>query len=119
LKVEFKKIPFQERNFETSFNGLTLKGIYFKESVDIVKIEADLFGKISVNCNRCAESFDRIIDEKLKLILTNKIYNGFDNEYDVIEILSERIDFNDIITSEIESIKLDFENICQNCQNEL
>ena len=34
---------------------------------------------------------------------------------DVLDI-KEFIDFDDIITSEIESIKLDFENVCKNCE---
>jgi len=119
LKIDFKKIPFNPKEFETSFENLNLKGIFYKENQNIIKIEAKLSGDILVDCVKCANSFYKKIDDKLKLIITNKIYNGFDDEFDVIEIFSQFIDFDDIITSEIESIKLDFENICQNCQNKL
>jgi hypothetical protein len=97
---------------------LHLKVFFYKENQNIAKIEATLSGKIEVDCNRCANTFIKEINEDLKLIITDRIYNGFDEEYDVIEIFSQLIDFDDIITSEIESHKLDFENICDNCKIE-
>jgi hypothetical protein len=116
LKIELRKIPFNPKEFETEFNGLKLKGVFFKEKQNLAKIEAKLSGKIEVDCNKCADSFIKNIDEDLKLIITDKIYNGFDEIYDVIEINSNIIDFDDIIMSEIESHKLDFENICEKCK---
>jgi hypothetical protein len=116
LKIELRKIPFEKREFETSFSGLTLKGVFYKENQNIAKIEANLSGEVEVDCIKCATPFMREIDEDLKLIITDRIYNGFDEEFDVIEINSQIIDFDDIITSEIESIKLDFENVCKNCE---
>ena len=118
MKIELKKIPFNPKEFDTSFSGIDLKGIFYKENHHIVKIEAVLSGEVEVDCNICASSYTKKVEENLKLIITDKIYNGFDKEYDVIEINSNIIDFDDIITSEIESIKLDFENICKNCQVE-
>ena len=119
MKIELKKIPFNEKEFETSLNGITLKGIFYKENHHLVKIEATLSGEIEVDCNICADTYIKKVEENLKLIITDKIYNGFDDEYDVIEINSNIIDFDDIITSEIESHKLDFENICDNCIDEI
>jgi len=118
LKIELKKIPFNPKEFETSLDGVKLKGVFYKENQNVAKIEAILSGTIQVDCNICADSFVKEIDDNLKLIITDKIYNGFDKEYDVIEIFSNIIDFDDIITSEIESHKLDFENICDNCKIE-
>jgi hypothetical protein len=116
LKIELRKIPFDKREFETTFEGLTLKGIFYKETHNIAKIEAKLSGEVEVDCVRCANSFNRKVDEELKLIITDKVFNGFDEIYDVIEIDSQIVNFDDIITSEIESIKLDFENICDKCK---
>ncbi len=115
MKIEIKKIPLEKREFETEFQNVQLKGIFYKENQNLVKIEANINGNIEVECVKCASTFNRTINEDLKLIITDKIYNGFDEEYDVIEIPSQIIDFNDIISSEIESIKLDFENVCDNC----
>ena len=115
MKIEIKKIPLEKREFKTEFQNVQLKGIFYKENQNLVKIEANINGEIEVECVKCASTFNRTINEDLKLIITDKIYNGFDEEYDVIEIPSQIIDFNDIISSEIESIKLDFENVCDNC----
>ena len=119
MKIELKKIPFNPKEFETSLDGVKLKGVFYKENQNVAKIEAILSGTIQVDCNICADSFVKEIDDNLKLIITDKIFNGFDEEFDVIEIPSQTIDFDDIITSEIESIKLDFDNVCNNCEDEI
>ena len=118
MKIEFRKIPFQKKEFQTDFQNLTLKGVFFKETPNIAKIEAILNGEIEVECIKCASPFIKTINEELKLIITDRVFNGFDEIYDVIEINSNIIDFDDIITSEIESEKLDFENICSKCKTE-
>jgi len=119
LKIELRKIPFNKKEFETSFENVSLKGVFYKENQNVIKIEAVLSGIIEVDCIKCATPFTREINENLKLIITDKIFNGFDEEFDVIEIPSQTIDFDDIITSEIESIKLDFDNVCNNCEDEI
>ena len=118
MKIELRKIPLQKKEFETSFKEVVLKGIFYKESQHLVKIESTLNGKVEVECIKCAIPFIREVDENLKLIITDKAYNGFDKEFDAVEIKNQIIDFDDIITSEIESIKLDFTNICDNCTDE-
>jgi len=116
LKIALKKIPFNKSDFETKLDNLILKGTFFKEDNNSAKIDATLKGEIEVECIKCLSPFKREINEELKLIITDKIYNGFDEEYDIIEIDSNIIDFDDIITSEIESIKLEY-NICEKCKN--
>ena len=110
MKIEFRKIPFQKKEFQTDFQNLKLKGVFFKETPNIAKIEAILNGEIEVECIRCTSPLIKTINEELKLIITDRVFNGFDEIYDVIEINSNIVDFDDIITSEIESEKLDFEN---------
>ena len=116
MKIELKKIPFNKGEFETSLNNVKLKGSFYKETPNIAKIEAILSGEVEVECVKCLENFTKQVNEELKLIITDRVYNGFDEEYDVIEINSNIIDFDDIITSEIESIKLDYDNICEKCK---
>ena len=116
MKIALKKIPFNKSDFETKLDNLILKGTFFKEDNNSAKIDATLKGEIEVECIKCLSPFKREINEELKLIITDKIYNGFDEEYDIIEIDSNIIDFDDIITSEIESIKLEY-NICEKCKN--
>jgi len=116
LKIELRKVPFNKSDFETSLNDIKLKGSFYKETPNIAKIEAILSGEVEVECVKCLNNFTKKVEEKLKLIITDRVYNGFDDEYDVIEINSNIIDFDDIITSEIESIKLEYNNICEKCK---
>jgi len=116
LKIELRKIPFNKSDFETSLNDIKLKGSFYKETPNIAKIEAILSGEVEVECVKCLNNFTKKVEEELKLIITDRVYNGFDDEYDVIEINSNIIDFDDIITSEIESIKLEYDNICEKCK---
>ena len=116
MKIELRKVPFNKSDFETSLNDIKLKGSFYKETPNIAKIEAILSGEVEVECVKCLNNFTKKVEEKLKLIITDRVYNGFDDEYDVIEINSNIIDFDDIITSEIESIKLEYNNICEKCK---
>ena len=117
MKIALRKIPFNPNNFTTELDGITLKGTFFRETPNIAKIEAVLDGEVEVECVKCLKNFTRKIDEKLKLIITDRVYNGFDEEFDVIEIDSNIVDFDEIISSEIESIKLEYDNICEECKN--
>jgi len=116
LKIELRKIPFNKSDFETSLNDVVIKGIFYKETPNIAKIEAILNGEVEVKCVKCLEYFTKKVEDELKLIITDRVYNGFNNEYDVIEINSNIVDFDDIITSEIESYKLEYDNICEECK---
>jgi len=116
LKIELRKVPFNKSDFETSLNDIVMKGSFYKETPNIAKIDATLSGEVEVECVKCLNHFTKEIDEKLKLIVTDRVYSGFDEEYDVIEINSNIIDFDDIITSEIESVKLEYDNICEKCK---
>ena len=116
MKIELRKIPFTKSDFEASLNNIVIKGSFYKETPNIAKVDAILNGEVEVKCVKCLDNFTRKVEENLKLIITDRVYNGFDNEYDIIEINSNIIDFDDIITSEIESIKLDYDNICEKCK---
>jgi uncharacterized metal-binding protein YceD (DUF177 family) len=116
MKIEFRKVPFKESEFNTSYEDLTLNGIFYKENPHLVKLNGSLKGKVEVSCIKCLNNFTIDIDEKLNLILTDRVFDGFDEEYDVIEIENSFINFDEIIISEIESIKSDY-NICESCEN--
>ena len=54
------------------------------------------------------------VDEELQLLLSDGIYKGDESEYLLIEVENSLIDFNEIIESELNSIKSDY-HICENC----
>jgi hypothetical protein len=55
------------------------------------------------------------LDEKLELTLSDGIYDEDDNLLDVIEFFEGYIDIDEIIESEVASIKSDF-HYCKDCK---
>jgi len=96
--------------------GLTLKAQSEKTKNGEYIITGKLSGDIEVECVKCLKPFIRHIDEDIKFKVVKPPYNGFDEEYDIIE--QEKLDIDEIIKSEIESIKNDFSNVCESCEKE-
>lgn len=118
MKIEFRKVPFQEKKFNSYLNSVKIEGTFCKISTNLVKIEAKLVGKVLVNCYRCGVDIDKDIDEDISLLVSDGIFNKSEDSEDiVIEIDNHIIDFNYIIQSEIESYKSDY-HICNNCEND-
>ena len=96
-----------------SFKGLTLIANSKKENGSFI-IEGKFRGKIEVECIKCLKKFDKKIDEEIKFKIVKPPYNGFDEEYDIIEM--EKFDQLELLKSEVESIKNDY-NVCKECRN--
>ena len=99
-----------------TLKGLTLNAISTKTKDGNYIITGKLEGDVEVECVKCLEPFKRHIDEEVKFKVVKPPYEGFDEEYDIIE--QEKLNIDEIIESELESIKNDFSNICKNCQDE-
>jgi uncharacterized metal-binding protein YceD (DUF177 family) len=79
-----------------------------------VKIDAELTGNTDIDCCRCGKTEFIEVDETLNFLLSDGIYKNNESEELVIEIENSLIDFNDIIESELNSIKSDY-FICEEC----
>ena len=99
---------------EKTIEGLTLRGESIKNKDNFI-ITGTLEGDVEVECVKCLKPFTKHIKEDLKLKVVKPPFNGFDEEYDIIE--QEKLDIDEIIKSEIESIRSDFSNICKDCEN--
>ncbi len=117
MKIEFKKVPTTKKELETSFNSVKIEGTFCRISSSLVKIEAILTGDIEIDCSRSAYTEPFSLNENLKLLLSDGVYKGDDEEFLVIEIENSLIDFDEIIESELNSIRSDY-HICKNCLND-
>ena len=71
-------------------------------------------GKTTVDCDICGDAFDLEVDEKIAL----KVSDGISEEdLDIIECQNHFVDFDEIVQSEISSIKADY-HYCEKCKNE-
>lgn len=118
MKIEFRKIPMHDTEFSINEDSVDFTGIFSKISSKIAKLDSTISGELNVECCKCGESFKKSIDEKLDLLLSDGIYkteNNEDNEERiVIEVEDHFVDFEEILNSELESLKSDF-HICENC----
>ena len=114
MKIEFKKIPQEKKEFNTSLNSVKIEGTFCRISSSLVKIEANLIGNIEIDCSRCGALETLNINEDLKLLLSDGVFKGDEDEFLVIEIENSLIDFDEIIQSELNSIKSDY-HLCDKC----
>ena len=115
MKIEFRKVPYQERELELSQSGLTLKATFFKEDNHTVKVDGTLSGNITVSCIKSLCEFEKEVNEPIHILFSNRVYEGFDEEYDVIEV-GLVVDFDAILEMEIASLQSDY-NICPTCES--
>ena len=114
MKIEFKKIPQEKKEFNTSLDSVKIEGTFCSISSSLVKIEASLIGNIEIDCSRCGALDTLVVNEELKLLLSDGVFKGDEDEFLVIEIENSLIDFDEIIQSEVNSIKSDY-LYCKDC----
>ncbi len=114
MKIEFRKVPQINKELEFNYNSVKIEGTFCRRSQSLVKIDAVLKGSTDIDCCRCGITEQIEVDEELQLLLSDGLYKGDESEYLLIEVENSLIDFNEIIESELNSIKSDY-HICENC----
>ena len=114
MKIEFRKVPQTPKELEVEYNSVKIEGTFCKISQSLVKVDAVLLGNTDIDCCRCGITEVIEVDEELHLLLSDGVYNKDESEYLVIEIENNLIDFDEIIESELNSIKSDY-HICKDC----
>ncbi|MEA2051119.1 MAG: hypothetical protein U9O56_10380 [Campylobacterota bacterium] len=119
MKIEFRKIPLEQSEFEINSDSVKFLGTFSKMSSKLAKIDGILSGKLEVDCCKCGLSYDLSLDESIKLMVSDGIYSSThedEEEFVIIEIENHILDFNDILCSEIESLKSEYYS-CSTCSN--
>ena len=114
MKILFSKITSSPKNYHIDIEDIGADVVLSKNKSNLVKADIELSGKIALECNRCLGQYDKIIQDKLELVLSDKEYTGRDS-LDVIEFFDGKIDIDFLINSEIQLYKDDY-NICSLCQ---
>ncbi len=114
MKIEFRKVPFNEKDFKVSLNSVDFEGTFCKISSTLVKIDATLRGNSHITCDRCSKENDITLNEKLDFLISDGVYKNQTDEL-VVEIEDGFIDFDEIIHSELSSIQSDY-HICDECE---
>jgi uncharacterized metal-binding protein YceD (DUF177 family) len=117
--IEFRKAPPVKSDFELKQDSLLLKGTFSKINSKLVDITAQLTGQATVLCNRCAKEFSTDIDQEVELKVSDGIYNEDNSDLDelIYETFDSKINFNEILNSELEAIRSDY-HYCSECSME-
>ena len=117
--IEFRKVPSIETPFEITQDGVKVSGTFVKQDAKLVDISMTMIGSIPVICNRCAKEFGISINEEVELKVSDGVYTNTNEEEDdlIYETFDSKINFNEIIDSEIESIKMDY-HFCSDCNGD-
>ena len=114
MKIQFRKVPQTTKELLVDYNSVKIEGTFCKISQSLVKVDAVLLGNTDIDCCRCGIAEVIEVDEELHLLLSDGVYNKDESEYLVIEVENNLIDFDEIIESELNSIKSDY-HICKDC----
>jgi uncharacterized metal-binding protein YceD (DUF177 family) len=118
MKIEFKKVPQNEKEFELNLDSVTFSGTFCRISSTMAKINGHIHGNFTVLCAKCGIESTIYIDEKQKYIISDGTLSTQDERDDelVIEIEDHIVDFDELLKSELESIDSDL-HICDKCKD--
>ena len=116
MKVILRKVGKTPLDFDIKTDEITFKGFLQYHSGKLILLKANLSGEINTNCNICADEFKLDVDETIEFYLHSGIYE-VENEVllDVVECFNDTADLDEILNSELELIKSDY-NTCKNCK---
>lgn len=117
MRIEFRKIPLQETEFEISSNSVKFLGTFSKISSKLAKINSNLSGNYDVDCCKCGITFDVPVDSDIEFLLSDGIYSSESNDEElvIIEVEDHFLDINEVLHSELESLRSEY-HVCDNCK---
>ena len=117
MNIEFKKIPVNGIHFETFLGDIRFFGEALKTSKTMVKCTGVMEGSLPHLCDRCAESFELMVNESVEVFANEGLYEDHEGEelLNIIEFFDGSIDIDTILQSEIEAFKSDY-HYCGQCE---
>ena len=117
MKINLIKVTQTPLDFDEKSDKMAFKGYLQYDTNKLILLKAKLSGEINTDCNVCADEFELDVDEEIEFYLHSGIYKS-ENEVllDVVECLDDTADLQELLNSEIELIKSDY-NTCKNCKD--
>jgi uncharacterized metal-binding protein YceD (DUF177 family) len=115
MKIVFDKIGSTAKPIGLSSKGVMLEGTLQKSGYHQVTLDAQMCGEIELSCDRCGDTYGYMIDNKLRLKLSDLVSED-KVDLDIIEFLDGKIDLLYILDSEITSIESSY-HYCDKCDD--
>ena len=117
MQVTLRKVGKTPLDFEVKSDEITFKGYLQYDANKLILLKAKLSGKLITECDICAEEFKLDVDEDVEFFISDGIYEKDENSIvDVVESFNSTVEIEDLMNSEIELIKSDY-NSCENCKS--
>jgi len=120
MKIEFRKVPTQPKDFIFELNSVKFCGTLDKISSRLVNINSNIDGTVDVQCCKCGLGFDVLFNEDINFLVSDGAYT-LDDERDLDKIIIESndhfINFEEILQSELESFRSDY-YVCDSCSKD-
>jgi hypothetical protein len=113
MRIEFRKIERNLVPFNIKKDNLEFCGDLKKLKMGLVECKAKINGSLRTTCVRCAEDFERLIDEDLMIKISDGMVSTSE-DLDIVEMDDGFVDLDMVLQSEIESYHCEY-NICNNC----
>jgi len=115
MRIPFRRVSTEPQSFVLEKKGLKMEGTLRRYQSTLVLMEATIKGTLGVDCFRCGESFDIMPDENVEILISDGVFHGQDETYDVVEMYDGVIDLDTVFESEIALIESDF-HACDQCR---
>ena len=117
MQINLRKITKTPLDFEVKSDEMTFKGFLQYHAGKLILLKAKLSGSLNLDCSSCANEFNKQIDEDVEFFISDGLYQDESGTLlDVVESLDSTIDIDELLNSEIELIKSDYNN-CPECTN--
>lgn len=113
MKIAFAKISSEALDISHECEGISFTGSLKRKNAEQVLAKGELNGVLSHFCDSCGKPLEIGINESLELILNDGATSA--QELDIVEFYDGFIDLDELINSEIESIKSDY-FYCKECK---
>lgn len=113
MKLEFKKILNVPKSFSFEKENVSFVGSLKKVKNSLIEIDGFIKADVLLVCDRCGEEYQEKFDSEVKLFASEGLFLE-DLDEIVYEFHEGYIDLNEIVYSEIESLKSDY-HYCNDC----
>ncbi|MHC3993848.1 hypothetical protein ACXWTF_03410 [Thiomicrolovo sp. ZZH C-3] len=115
MNIPFRRVTADPQPFVLEKNGVRFEGTLRKYRSGLVLLEATMQGGLDVDCYLCGDSFAIMPDEKVEFLISDGVFHGQDETYDVVEMHDGNIDLDEVFDSEVALIESDY-HACPNCR---
>ena len=117
MKIKLIKVSKTPSDFEIKSDKITFKGFLQYDSDKLFRLNAEIKGVTPAICDICAEEYEMNLNEKVEFFISNGLYESSNESLiDVVEAIDGEADLGEILASELELIKSDY-NTCSKCNN--